>query len=151
MAACLAELEIGDGVEPLLVEDERMEPVMIRHKCGKGEVYLLTTWNYPGALDQDKGPSAELHSPGIIGYVLRSLASRARGTIFITDDGIMPARECEHVMYSYFPQDHSVCLMNIDFDHSHTFYLHLPDGVRETTLTPSEFRRFKLPCRSGVS
>ncbi len=151
MAACLAELEIGDGVEPLLVEDERMEPVMIRHKCGKGEVYLLTTWNYPGALDQDKGPSAELHSPGIIGYVLRSLASRARGTIFITDDGIMPGRECEHVMYSYFPQDHSVCLMNIDFDHSHTFYLHLPDGVRETTLTPSEFRRFKLPCRSGVS
>lgn len=144
MATCLGKLEIVDDVETLLVEDERMEPVMIRHRCGKGEVYFLTTWNYPGALDQDKGPSAELDSPGMIGYVLRSLAVKARGTIYITDDGVMPGKECEYIMYSYFPEDHSVCLMNIDFDQAHTFRLHLPDRLQKVTLAASEFRRFKI-------
>lgn len=144
MATCLGKLEIVDDVETLLVEDERMEPVMIRHRCGKGEVYFLTTWNYPGALDQDKGPSAELDSPGMIGYVLRSLSVKARGTIYITDDGVMPGKECEYIMYSYFPEDHSVCLMNIDFDQAHTFRLHLPDRLQNVTLAASEFRRFKI-------
>ncbi len=144
LATCLGEMEIVGKVDTLLVEDENMKPLMIRHRCGNGEVYFLNSWNYPGALDQDRGPSAELDSPGVIGYVLRTLANKARGTVYVTDDGIMPRKECDYIMYSYFPEDGSVCLMNIDFDREHTFRLHLPDEERTVKLAPSEFLRFKI-------
>lgn len=145
MGTCLGKVEIVDpGVETLLVEDERMDPLLFRRRCGQGTVYFLNSWNYPGALDQDNGPGAELNSPGLIGYVLRSLAAKARGAIYITDNGVMPENECSHIMYSYFPEDGSVCLMNIDFDRDHTFFLHLPREIRRMTLQPSEFSRLRL-------
>lgn len=144
MSTCLGDVEITGQVETLLVEDEEMDPILFRHPCGKGEVYFLNSWSYPGALAEDKGPGAEVNSPGIIGYVFKMLANKSRGTVFVTDDGFLPKTECEFIMFSYFPEDGSVCLMNIDFDHPHSFRLHLPTEVQNITLQPSEFRQFKI-------
>jgi hypothetical protein len=47
-------------------------------------------------------------------------------------------------MFSFFPEDGTVCLMNIDFDHAHAFKLHLPGEVRDVVLGPSEFQKFSF-------
>jgi hypothetical protein len=85
-----------------------------------------------------------LDSPGLIGYIFKHLAIRSRGTVYITDDGVVPRSECDYIMFSFFPEDRTVCLMNIDFDNTHSFKLHLPGAVQEVTLNPSEFKQFKI-------
>ncbi len=141
---CLGDVEFTDDVEIMLCDDEDFRPLMFRHKFGKGEVYFLNAWAYPGALQDDFGPSAEVHSPGLIGYVYKHLANRCRGTIYITDDKVVPKQECEYIMFSYFPECKRVCIMNSDYFTAHTFYLHLPDEVRQITLQPNEFQQFTL-------
>ncbi|OGV53008.1 MAG: hypothetical protein A2X49_11335 [Lentisphaerae bacterium GWF2_52_8] len=143
MGTCMGEIELAADAEIMLCDDEDFSPLMFRRKYGKGEVYFLNSWSYPGALYRDEGPSAELNSPSLIGYIFKHLANRSRGTVYITDDGLVPGHECDHIMFSYFPEDGRVCLMNIDFDRPHSFKLHLPDSVREISLSPSEFRQFK--------
>ena len=144
MHTCMGEMEITGDVEVMLCDDEDFAPLMIRHKFGKGEVYFLNSWSYPGALYRDEGPSAVLESVGLPGYIFKHLANKSRGTVYITDDGLLPRTECDYIMFSYFPEDRSVCLMNIDFDHPHDFKLHLPTGVVDVSLKPSEFQRRHL-------
>ena len=141
MHTCMGEMEITGDVEVMLCDDEDFAPLMVRHQFGKGEVYFLNSWSYPGALYRDEGPSAVLDSVGLPGYIFKHLANKSRGTVYITDDGLLPRTECDYIMFSYFPEDRSVCLMNIDFDRSHDFKLHLPTGVMDVSLKPSEFQR----------
>lgn len=144
MGVCMGNIELAPDAEVMLCDDEDFYPLMFRRRYGKGEVYFMNSWSYPGALYRDEGPSAELDSPGLPGYVFRHLANRSRGTVFITDDGVIPRTECDYVMFSFFPEDRTVCLMNIDFDRAHSFKLHLPDGIQDICLKPSEFRQFKI-------
>ena len=45
----LGDLELTDTVEHILVDDEQFLPFLFRHKCGKGEVFFMNSWEYPGA------------------------------------------------------------------------------------------------------
>ncbi len=131
---------VDPEIEVLAVEDEEMEPVLFRHKLGKGTVYFLNTWSYPGATDQDYGPGATVGSPGLVGYVYRHIARQVRGKVWITDDREDAGKQCEYVAYSYFPDDGRVCLQNIDFKNPHTVWLHHWSAVDRIELAPGEFR-----------
>jgi hypothetical protein len=141
---CMGDIDITDpAAETLMVEDETAQPLLLRRKLGKGEVWFLNSWHYPGAFDVDDGPGSTVDKTGMIGYIYRAIASRCRGRVFITDDGAMPGAECRYIAFSYFPEDGTVCLQNIDFARRHRFLLHDNGAVRETTLEPGEFRRFR--------
>jgi len=125
-------------------DDEEFEPVLLRRKLGKGEVYFLNTWAYPGGTVNDYGPGATIDSPGLVGYIYKHIARKVRGTVWITDDGRDAGMECEFIAYSYFPECGTVCLQNIDFKTSHSFVLHLAGRQDCITLRPGEFRTLKL-------
>ena len=136
----LGDIELCGHPEVIAVEDEDYIPVLLRNRYGKGEVYFLNSWEYPGALDRDEGPSAEIDSKGFIGEVLRKISRESRGSGYITDDGSSPGKECEYVAYSYFPASKMIYLLNIDFDKSHKITLHFDkDKRKEIRLKPSEF------------
>ena len=145
LLACLGDVEITDpGVEFLAVDDENMHlPVLLRHRLGKGEVYFLNLWAYPGVTDVDEGPGSTIDSPGLVGYVYKHIARKVRGDVWISDDGCDAGPECRYVCQSYFPADGSICLQNIDFDHPHRIFLHHFGKVEAVELAPGEFRRLK--------
>ncbi|MEO6907071.1 MAG: hypothetical protein ABI210_04195, partial [Abditibacteriaceae bacterium] len=141
LATPMGNIEITDpNIEVLAVDDEQANPLVLRHKLGKGEVYFLNSWAYPGAFDQDFGPGSTRKSPGLVGYIYRHIANKSRGTIWITDDQNEPEAECEYINFSYFPESQQICLYNIDFGKSHTFYLHQGDKVERMELSPGEFK-----------
>jgi len=141
----IGEIEITDSeTEVLAVEDEEMEPFLLRRRHGKGEVYFLNSWAYPGALDLDFGPGSTVGSQGIISYVYRHIAKQVRGTIWITDDQYDAGENCAYISHSYFSDDGTACLLNIDMESPRRFYLHHRAGVFPMELSPGEFRRFKL-------
>ncbi len=141
MTTCLGDIEVTDSsAEPLVVEDEGGYPLLLRRRCGQGEVYFLNSWAYPGALDQDEGPGATTDSPGLIGFIYRHLAMKVRGTVWISDDGREPGNECRFIAFSYFPEDGSRCFQNVDFERSHRFYCHEGQVTRCVELLPGEFR-----------
>lgn len=142
MSVCMGDLEITDPtVEFLAVDDENMDaPVLLRRKHGKGEVYFLNTWAYPGATDADYGPGADIDSPGLVGYVYRHIARKVRGDVWISDDGLDAGKECEFVAYSFFPSSGKICLQNIDFKHPHRICLHRFGKSEFVELAAGEFR-----------
>lgn len=142
---CVGDIEItGSSAEVLLVEDETAQPLLFRRKLGKGQVWFLNSWHYPGAFDVDDGAGSTVDSVGMVGYIYRAIASRCRGRVFITDDGVMPGAECRYITFSYFPDDGTVCLQNIDFENPRHFILHCDGKKQPTTLQGGEFRRFGL-------
>ncbi len=145
MMTCLGELEFVDSnYEVLVVEDEEMEPLLIHRRVGKGGVYFLNSWAYPGALECDIGPGATLDSPGLIGMLFRHLAERFRGSTWITDEGRSAGPECQYISHAYFPEDGTVCLQNIDFRKPHRFFFHDASGrVEAMELAPAQFLRFQ--------
>ncbi|HRJ72402.1 MAG TPA: hypothetical protein PLS03_09255 [Terrimicrobiaceae bacterium] len=141
LAVCLGDIEITDpAVETLATDDEDFSPVVLRRKLGKGSVYFLNTWAYPGATDADFGPGAEIGSPGLAGYVYRHIARQNRGTVWISDDGNDAGPECRHISYSYFPADGRICLQNIDLRNPRSFVLHQSGAQERLELAPGEFR-----------
>ncbi|MCM8769707.1 MAG: hypothetical protein NC911_08605, partial [Candidatus Omnitrophica bacterium] len=143
-ATCLGTIELVDSkLEILAVDDEEMYPLLLRHRLGKGEVFFLNSWAYPGALDHDEGPGGTLDSPGLIGFIYRYLAELSRGQVWITDDRKHPGQECEFVAYSYFPESEVICLLNIDFKKKHSFFLHQNGYEGKIVLAPAEFRMLK--------
>jgi hypothetical protein len=88
----------------------------------------------------DEGPGSRIGSKGLIGAVYEHIALRHRGSVWITDDGARPGRECEHVCYSYFPESGHVCLLNVDFDRPHRFFLHGRSSGEQIELAGGEFR-----------
>src|SRR5690606_26255084 len=86
IGACMGNLEITDPtMETLVVDDEQAAPVLLRRRLGRGWVYFLNSWAYPGAVNTDEGPGAVSHSPGLIGTIYRHIAKRCRGNVWITD------------------------------------------------------------------
>ncbi len=156
MSTCMGELEITDStVEFLAVDDENMEaPVLIRRKHGRGQVYFLNTWAYPGATDADYGPGAEIDSPGLVGYVYRHIARQVRGEVWITDDRHDAGKECAYIAYSYFPEAGKICLQNIDLTHAHHCYVHHFAVSDPIELAPGEFRileTVKIPSQKNAT
>lgn len=145
LTVCMGDIEITDPqAETLAVDDEEMAPVLLRRRCGKGLVYFLNTWAYPGATDADYGPGATTDSPGLAGFVYRHIARQNRPTVWISDDQRDAGSECAFINYSYFPQDGSLCLQNIDFDAPHRFFLHTPEQITACELAPGEFRLTRI-------
>ena len=141
MQTCLGDLEITDpSAEVLLVEDEQADPLLLRRQHGKGTVYFLNSWAYPGALDINIGPGSTVESPGLIGLVYRHIARANRGSVWITDDRQDAGRECEYVNVSYFPKAGRICLYNIDFERPHNCFLHHSGAREPIELGAGEFR-----------
>lgn len=138
-------IEIVDPkAEVLVVDDEEASPLLISHKLGKGEVLFLNSWAYPGAWASDFGPGGRVGSTGLIGCIYSYLAKQTKGKVWISDIGSdAPAEECGFIAYSYFPKSGDICLQNIDFNASHSFILHTPEGSRTIKLGPAVFRRIK--------
>ncbi len=140
----IGDIEITDpATEVLMVEDETARPLLLRSKLGKGEVWFLNSWHYPGAFDIDDGPGSTVNSNGMIGCIYRAVAARNRGHVYITDDGTMPGTECRYIAFSYFPEDGTICLQNVDCEKPRRFFLHCGAQRREIVLGPGEFRRFR--------
>lgn len=144
LTICMGDIEMLDpAMEVLAVDDEEKEPVLLRRHCGKGTVYFLNTWAYPGATDADFGPGAVNGSPGLVGYVYRHISRSVRGSVWITDDLQDAGEECNYIAYSYFPESGEICLQNIDFEHPHRCYLHRGGNHEQVSLAPAEFRIMK--------
>ncbi len=143
----LGDLEMAPDVEVISVEDERFQPLLIRRRLGRGTVYFLNAWEYPGAFEHDTGPSSTRDSLGFIGAIYRKIALDTRGETYITDDGRLPGTACNHIAFTHFPEHGEVCLFNIDFDGPRTFQLHHQGNVSTITLAPSEF---KIVRRAGA-
>ena len=136
-------IEMQPGVEVVAVEDEQFMPLLLRHRLGRGTVYFLNMWEYPGALADDSAPSATRDNRfGLIHAVYRRIARETRGETFITDDGIEPGAACDHVAFTHFPAQGEICLYNIDFDRPHTIRLHHRETTTTITLAPAEFQMF---------
>lgn len=141
MTTCMGDIEItGKNIDILAVDDEEMEPVLLRHRLGKGTVYFLNSWAYPGAMDVDEGPGSTIGSNGLISAIYRHIARHTRGQVWMTDDGQDAGPECNFISYSYFPDAGKIYLLNVDFDRSHRVQIH-HFGLNETIiLNPGEFR-----------
>lgn len=145
IATPIGNVEVTDPkLDVLVVDDEVERPLITMHKLGKGEVYFLNSWAYPGAMDADDGPGGTNDSPGLIGYLYRFIAKKCRGTFYITDDQEETASECNYIAFSYFPDAKKVCMLNIDSDRVHSVYLHGPKGVEFITMKPGEFKQFPV-------
>lgn len=141
LCTSLGNIEITDkSAEVIMADDETDTPVLLRRKYGKGTVYFLNSWSYPGALDVDDGPGGTVNSPGLVGMVWKYIASQNRGDVWITDDMENPGTESESIAFSYFPDAGKICLYNVDHDNPHRCYLH-QFGIRDRIeLAPGEFR-----------
>lgn len=141
----LGDIEVSNkDAETLLFDHESYIPLVLRLPKGKGEVYFLNSWYYPGAYANEYGPYGEEDGPGMIDTVLKYIALQTRPLVYITDVGIdEPGSECSFINYSYFPEDGRICLYNIDFEKSHTVELHTPEGCSEITLAGQEMKIIK--------
>lgn len=138
---CLGGIEIVDrSMETLLFDHETLVPLLLRRRYGRGEVFFLNSWAYPGVYDVDYGPKAPYGSTGMIGDILKYIARITRPEVFITgSDMENPDRECEYVSFSYFPESKKICMLNIDFEKPHSVFLHDFEIIRRIELKPSEF------------
>ena len=140
----MGQIEIQPGVETVAVEDEQFMPLLLRHRLGRGTVFFLNMWEYPGALADDSAPSATRDNRlGLIHAIYRMIALETRGDIYITDDGQLPGESCDHVAFTHFPEHGEICLYNIDFDRPHTIHLHQGGNATAVTLAPAEFRMIR--------
>jgi len=147
----LGEMEITDpAAEILAVDDEEMRPLLIRRRCGKGTVYFLNSWSYPGALDRDEGPGSTLDSPGLIGFIYRHIARKNRGSTWITPDEGAADRGIDSIAYSYFPKSDTICLQNIDFQKKQHCLLHHHGTTTPVGLEPGAFQMLSATGSSKV-
>jgi hypothetical protein len=136
----IGDIDITDpNAESLVVDDEMGKPVLLRRRCGKGQVYFLNSWAYPGAMNTDDGPGARVGSKGLIGTIFQHIARQARGRVWISPASDADADHCEYVAYSYFPQGDTICLHNVDLDRPRRFTLHLDEHTEAMELQPGQF------------
>jgi hypothetical protein len=140
MATRMGDIEITDSLpKPLVVDDEQAYPVLLRRELGKGVVYFLNSWAYPGAMNADEGPGARVGSKGLIGTIFSHIAGRNRGKVYLTDDGVTIGPESEYVAFSYFPNSGRICLQNVDLTNPRTVHLHQGGASEKITLQPGQF------------
>ncbi len=143
MASPLGNLEMTDPskIEVLAADDERFRPVILRCKMGKGEVFFINCWYYPGVINSDDGPGCTEDSKGLMGLLYGYIASITRGHVWITgQDFAHPDADCEYIAYSYFPDAGKICMQNIDFKNPRRCILHQFGDVDPVELAPAEFR-----------
>lgn len=139
----MGNLEITGKPKVLAAHDETFKPILLMNECGEGKVFFLNVWEYPGSLDVDRAPGAPADSKGLIGEIYHHIAMLTRGEIHITDDGVSPGVNCEHICYSHFPEDGTLCLLNVDFANDREFHLHRGGESDRVRLKPLEFKTLK--------
>ena len=139
----LGDIDVANpAAETVFFDHESCIPLLLRLPKGKGEVWFLNSWFYPGAFRNEYGPQAVPGDTGMIGDMLKYLAKSVRGEVFITEAGTDdPGAECSFVNYSHFPNEKLVLLYNIDFEKPHTIDLHAFGKTTAATLAPQELRR----------
>lgn len=143
MGTEMGKIEITDpeNTTVLAVDDEDLRPFILRRKLGKGEVFFINSWMYPGALNNDDGPGCVVDSKGLMGILFAYIAKISRGHVWITGaDMENPDADCEYIAYSYFPDAGKICLFNIDFRNTRKFVLHHFGTMDSFELGPSEFK-----------
>ncbi len=149
IAAPLSELEYtnsAENYEHLAVDDEDMRPVILRCKSGKGEVYFINTWCYPGALNKNNGAGSFDDDRGLMDYLYEYVAMQGRGHAWITgDDFETPDEDCRWIIFSYFPDAGKVCFLNLDYDNPRSCVLHYFGDKKFITLLPGEFLQIDAP------
>ena len=135
------ELTDPDATEVLAADDEQFRPFILRCKSGKGEVFFINSWAYPGALNTDDGPGCTVDSKGLMGLLYGYIAGISRGHVWITgQDFAQPDADSEYIAYSYFPDAGKICMQNIDFRNPRRCILHQFGDVDPIELAPAEFR-----------
>ncbi len=130
-----------ENFEKLAVDDEDSEPVIIRCRNGKGQVLLMNWWNYPAAANRDIGCGAEIRDLGMVGYLYQYAAKLGRGNVYITGpDFENPDEDCSWIVYSYFPDEGKVYLLNLDYENERKCVLQQFGDKDFITLKPAEFR-----------
>ena len=125
-----------------------MVPFCVRIPSGKGEVWLLNSWQYPGAYASEFGATAVEGDVGSVGAVWQCLARSARGTTYVTECGTdRPGDECAYVNWAEYPDEGLVLLANLDLTRPHTFDLHRNGKTERVTLAPKELRRLQIVSR----
>jgi len=126
--------------ETLVLDHEALQPVLQRNKIGKGEVYFMNTWYYPGYYTGDMGTGAK-EDENLVSFIWRRLAKENRGTVYMTEVGSdEPGKECTYLNLSHFPLNGKTMLFNVDFVKSHTVDLHRNGKTETVTLKPSEMK-----------
>ena len=134
----LGRVEVSNpNAEALLYNWENDMNVLYRLPSGKGEVWFLNSWYYPGAYAHSYGTGVGPDSLGFVEDILREMARRSRGTAYVTErGGDDPGEECKFVNWSYFPSTKEVILFNVDFEKTHAVDLHLAGKVEAIKLPP---------------
>ncbi|MEI7435802.1 MAG: hypothetical protein WCL16_03220 [bacterium] len=143
IGCALGRIEIADPsrIEVLAADDEESRPFILRCKSGKGEVFFINSWAYPGALNTDDGPGCTVDSKGLMGLLYGYIARISRGHVWITgQDFTNLDADSEYIAYSYFPDAGKICLQNIDFKNPRRCILHQFGDVDPIELAPAEFR-----------
>ncbi len=136
----MGELEITGNPHVAAVHDESFSPFLLINNYGKGKVYFLNSWEYPGALDVNLAPGASRLSKGLVGEIYKTIANETRGAVYISDAGRAPGKNCEYITFSYFPLSKTICLLNIDFNRERRFFIHYNEKQELITLKAGEFR-----------
>jgi len=143
------ELPLGDleyvapkeNFEELAVDDEEADPFILRCRNGKGQVLFMNWWAYPAAANMDVGCGAEVKDIGMVGYLYQYAAKLGRGNVFITGpDFENPDEDCGWILYSYFPDEGKVYLLNLDYENERKCVLQQFGDKDFLTLEPGEFR-----------
>ena len=130
-----------ENFEELAVDDEDAEPFILRCKNGKGEVLFMNWWAYPAAANMDVGCGSEIEDVGMVGYLYRYAAKLARGNVYITGrDFDNPDEDCSWILYSYFPDEGKVYLLNLDYERERKCVLQQFGDKDFITLKPGELR-----------
>lgn len=125
----------------LAVDDEDGEPFILRCRNGKGEVFFMNWWAYPAAANMDVGCGAELEDVGMVGYLYRYCAKLGRGNVWITgQDFENPDEDCGWILYSYFPDEGKVYMLNLDYECERGCILQQFGDKERVVLAPGEFR-----------
>ena len=149
LACALGELEYTQpkaDYEMIAVDDERMRPVIVRCRRGKGEVFFVNTWAYPAMVNEDCGPGLEPGGRGMMSRLYAYVAKLSRGHTWITGpDFENPDEDCRWIVQSYFPDAGRICFLNLDYEHERKCVLHWFGEKDLVTLKPGEFRLMDAP------
>ena len=130
-----------ENFEELAVDDEEADPFIIRCRNGKGQVLFMNWWAYPAAANMDVGCGAEVADVGMVGYLYQYAAKLGRGNVFITGpDFENPDEDCGWILYSYFPDEGKVYMLNLDYERERKCILQQFGDKDFITLKPGEFR-----------
>ena len=123
------------------MDDEESEPFILRCKRGTGEVFFMNWWAYPAAANMDVGCGAEVKDVGMVGYLYQYAAKLGRGNVYITgEDFENPDEDCGWILYSYFPDEGKVYLLNLDYARERKCVLQQFGDKDFITLKPGELR-----------